>query len=300
MEPRYDFNRKWKRTLKEPCRTQACFKLLCYNVLAQDLLTEHIFLYEKIDQQFLRWHKRLMNLQQELMKLDADIMCLQEMQYDHLPILVQQLSVYSKKRLEYLFKKKTGYRTDGCAIIYDSSKLQLLKQQSVELYDQKLPLLDRANVAQLAKFKLKHAGKEFIVANTHLLFNPRRDDVRCAQLARLLKELCEFREDTATPIVIMGDFNSMPNSTPIELITKEPTDDTTPHFEAIDFGKFTASTYQNDWVTVDYMMRSKCPQLQVQSVYQLPTINSCANVGPIPNRFLGSDHYVLGAVFAFA
>ncbi|KRF79204.1 protein angel isoform X1 [Drosophila virilis] len=319
MEQPYDYNRKWTLTPKFEANPHPRIKLLSYNILAQDLLMEHLFLYVNIKQQWLTWQQRLQSLHREIHKLDPDILCLQEMQYDHLPMLVQRLTASSGKRLEYVYKKKTGSRTDGCAIIYDACKLQLLAQQGVELYDANVPLLNRENVALLAKFRLKPVGqtkvinepKEVIIATTHLLYNPKRHDVRCAQVTKLLSELRSFAIDAnakqpdeayPTPVILTGDFNSELHAPPMELLTTIAVDDPALNFEALDFGEYTASTFQDNWITVDYILHSVCPQnkqkLQVLSIYRLPTINCCSNVGNIPNHYLGSDHYALGAIFA--
>ncbi|XP_052840659.1 protein angel [Drosophila gunungcola] len=312
METGYDFNRRWTPVGEQP-RTRAphnssTFKLVSYNILAQDLLLEHLFLYVGIPQEFLSWRRRQQNLQRELIKLDPDILCLQEMQFDHLGLLVQGLRMGNGKRLAYVYKKKTGHRTDGCAIVYDSSKFQLLDHRAVELHDQEVALLNRENVALFAKFRFKKKQdqqKEFVVATTHLLYNPKRDDVRCAQVGRILEELHSFSTDT--PIVLTGDFNSLENSSPIELLIEksdEVESEANPaplRFELIDPGERTASTYQNNWITVDYILRSlgsrSRHKLLPISVYSLPSISRCSSVGQIPNHYLGSDHYALGAKF---
>lgn len=282
---------------------------------------QHLYLYMNRPQEQLIWRHRMQKLQREIIKLDPDILCLQEMQYDHLAMLVQRLTASCGKRLEYIYKKKTGNRTDGCAIIYDANKFKLVCQQAVELFDASVPLLDRENVALLAKFRLKHPirqdkdPQEVIVATTHLLFNPRRSDVRCAQVTKLLNELqtlatrsSEKQQQrqrdctTTTPVILAGDFNSEIDTPPIALLTAKGKDASSLNLKILDPGDYTASTFQNEWITVDYILHSDCVKskhrLEVLSVYLLPKIHNCANVGYIPNHFLGSDHYALGAVFA--
>lgn len=83
--------------------------------------------------------------------------------------------------------------------------------------------LNRFNVAIMAKFASKQlAGSEFIVANTHLVYNPNRDDVRIAQLQVLLTELDKFANNSKTnaplPIILSGDFNSQQFSLPWKLV----------------------------------------------------------------------------------
>lgn len=320
METRYDFNRRWMqlrnvgssgRRRSEPL--PSTFKVVSYNILAQDLLLEHLYLYMGIQQEWLTWRRRQQNLQRELLKLDPDILCLQEMQYDHLSLLIQGLRMGNGRKLEYVYKKKTGHRTDGCAIVYDSSKFQLLDQRAVELHDHQVALLNRENVALFAKFRFKLDSdpcKEFVIATTHLLYNPKRNDVRCAQVNRMLEELSSFSEDA--PVVLTGDFNSLVNSPAIKKLlgqhgegqekTETEADHSPMRFEIVDPGEGTASTYQDDWITVDYILRSISSRgtykLLPVSTYNLPSINRCSSVGPIPNHYLGSDHYALGAMFA--
>ena len=57
-----------------------------------------------------------------------------------------------------------------------------------------LSCLDRDNIGLIGKFVTRHGPKNtpFCVATTHLLFNPRRDDVKLAQMAILLAGLYIF------------------------------------------------------------------------------------------------------------
>lgn len=72
-------------------------------------------------------------------------------------------------------------------------------------------------MAIIAKFALKESpSTQFIVATTHLLYNPRRDDIRLAQTQILLAELdrmayrqinLRYRDRDPIPIIVTGDFN---------------------------------------------------------------------------------------------
>lgn len=90
----------------------------------------------------------------------------------------------------YLYKRRTGLRMDGCAIYYKKDVLDLVEYIDVEFLQPNVTLLNRDNVAIIAKFAPKdNPGAEFIVATTHLLYNPRRQDVRLAQTQVLLSEI---------------------------------------------------------------------------------------------------------------
>lgn len=90
-----------------------------------------------------------------------------------------------------------------------------------------IELLNRENVAIIAKLCLRsNPSIQFLVATTHLLYNPRRQDIRLAQVQILLAELkrCAQKTDengktTHLPVILTGDFNLQPYSAPFNLIT---------------------------------------------------------------------------------
>lgn len=66
----------------------------------------------------------------------------------------------------------------------------MVEHTEVEFLQPNITLLNRDNVAIIAKFAPKdNPEAEFVVATTHLLYNPRRQDVRLAQTQVLLSEL---------------------------------------------------------------------------------------------------------------
>jgi len=82
------------------------FHIVCYNILAQILLEENLFLYENCLTNNLKWYRRKDRLIRELLRQNADIFCLQEMQNDHYenffrPTLKQ--SGTNKKQRKFLF-----------------------------------------------------------------------------------------------------------------------------------------------------------------------------------------------------
>lgn len=82
-------------------------------------------------------------------------------------------------------------------------------------------------MAILLKLSLKSNDNiEFIVANTHLLYNPKRNNVRLAQTQLLLAEIEKFsrkpnhssQASDYLPTIFMGDFNFTINSNPYNFI----------------------------------------------------------------------------------
>lgn len=88
-------------------------------------------------------------------------------------------------------------------------------------------ILNRCNVAVIGRLALKsQPHKQFIVSTTHLLFNPKRHDVRLAQIQVLLAELDRIaRHDDhfhrMVPIILTGDFNVQQHSDEFRLLIGE-------------------------------------------------------------------------------
>jgi protein angel len=97
----------------------------------------------------------------------------------------------------------------------------------VEFEQPGIEILNRENVAIIAKLCLKaDPSVQFLVATTHLLYNPRRQDIRLAQVQILLAELDRHAQMTDSsgqkaymPVILTGDFNLTDQSAPFNLIT---------------------------------------------------------------------------------
>ena len=91
-----------------------------------------------------------------------------------------------------LYKKRDGDKPDGCAILYKKSKFTHVKFVPVQFLQG--GILDRDNVGIILLLRPSssiYSGttRAICVATTHLLFNPRRGDVKLAQLMMFLAEI---------------------------------------------------------------------------------------------------------------
>ena len=122
-----------------------------------------------------------------------------------------------------LFVQRTGGKPDGCAIFYRHAKFTLVNHKLVRYYTPKVQILDKDNVGIVLLLKANtpdQAENPFIcVANTHLLFNKKRGDIKLAQLAYLFAEINELavlsqddHSKTHCPVILCGDINSLPYS----------------------------------------------------------------------------------------
>uniref|UniRef100_A0A673BDT4 Angel homolog 1 (Drosophila) n=1 Tax=Sphaeramia orbicularis TaxID=375764 RepID=A0A673BDT4_9TELE len=213
----------FKKTLME-------FTVMSYNILAQDLLEANQDLYTHCPLEVLEWSFRVNLLLEEIQRCAPDILCLQEVQENY---YYEQLEpVLSHMGYTCLYKRRTGSKTDGCATCYRSSYFSEVSVIKVEYFRPEIELLDRHNVAIIVVLQplviqdseVLAKGPPLCVANTHLLFNPGRGDVKLAQLAILLAEIdvvvksCKAKGEHCN-IILCGDFNSVPHMPLYQLIT---------------------------------------------------------------------------------
>ncbi|XP_028293845.1 protein angel homolog 1 isoform X2 [Gouania willdenowi] len=211
-------------------KTTLDFTVMSYNILAQDLIELNQELYTHCPLEVLDWKYRCCLFLNELKKWSPDILCLQEVQQNHYyeelhPVLAQM-------GYTCIYKQRTGTKTDGCAICYKSRHFTEITVKLLEFFQPETELLNRHNVgivlllrpvATLAS-EAKACGPPLCVANTHLLFNPRRGDVKLAQLAIVIAEIdcliksCRAKREHCN-VILCGDFNSVPNSPLYQLIT---------------------------------------------------------------------------------
>ncbi|XP_017885683.1 protein angel homolog 2 isoform X2 [Ceratina calcarata] len=221
---RYKAMRQWETVVKTEKLTtfnsdeqHFVVRILSFNILAQCLLETFSYLYKGHDQRALSWENRRQLLLQEILEARANVICLQEMQEDHLP---EFLRTFEQWGYSYLYKKRTNDKKDGLLFLYRSDQLILIDHVKVELYQSGIELLMRDNVGIVAKLAVKdNPQTQLVIATTHLLYNPRRNDVRLGQTQLLLAEIERFAflRQTMTgpkylPIILTGDFNLRPHS----------------------------------------------------------------------------------------
>lgn len=213
-------------------RKDLVFTVLSYNVLAQGLLEDNPYLYQHCHEEVLQWPLRRQNLLAELREANADILCLQELQQDHYELDFKP--ELEKMGYGCLYKQRTGDKRDGCGIFFRKSVFELDRFEPIEYSRSDVTVLDRDNVALIAMLKpvagAAKFGKDFrlCVSTTHLLFNPRRGDIKLAQLCLLLAEIdrlafCGDSPDGVPlyfPILLCGDMNSEPHSPLYTFLTR--------------------------------------------------------------------------------
>lgn len=198
------------------------FTLMSYNILSQKLLTDNMFLYNSCDPSHIEWEYRWKLLKYEFTMMDPDILTLQEVQCNHYQENI--LPWFTQQGYRGVYKKRTGDKVDGCAIFYRKNKFHLEESSSVE-YNQPRTFLDRDNIGLICSLSCKITKSVFCVGTTHLLFNPKRHDIKLAQLIMFLSEVERLsytgngkNELAYCPVIITGDMNAAPHTTVVDFI----------------------------------------------------------------------------------
>lgn len=118
-----------------------------------------------------------------------------------------------------MFKQRTGEKVDGCAIFWQRNKFEAVEKATVEFYQPGVELLNRDNIGLIVRLQVRGCSDEIVVASTHLLYNPRREDIRLAQMQLLLAELDRVSHSNL-PVILTGDFNLQPYTNVYELLSR--------------------------------------------------------------------------------
>jgi len=217
------------------------FTLLTYNVLAEIYATPDAYPY--CSSWALPWNYRRINLLRELVSYRSDVMCLQEVQADHFENFLEP--ELAKFNYAGLYKCKTREfmgqygKMDGCAIFYRRDKFAIVANgiHDIEFNSiararhssdkRTLNRLLKDNIAQILLLEMSapHPGsrRQIVVANTHINASPEFADVKLWQTQMLLQEIERVMTQQSgsiqqVPLVIAGDFNSLPGSDPHSLL----------------------------------------------------------------------------------
>nr|XP_039260067.1 protein angel homolog 2-like isoform X1 [Styela clava]XP_039260068.1 protein angel homolog 2-like isoform X2 [Styela clava] len=238
---RFQMEREWEDMESPNClcrdaiRRKNNFRIVSYNILSQKLLDINDGLYRKCDPNILLWEYRWPRIKLEIEKFNADILCLQEVEEYH----YNEEILHFLESLDYqcVYKKRTGNnknKPDGVLIAYKKEKYKMLSEKKVEYFRGNFSPVNQDNVGVITLLKPISANSEaadshnenncICIVNTHLLYNPKRGDIKLVQLSTLFAEIHKIISSYPSikiPIIMCGDFNSTANSHLFELITQQ-------------------------------------------------------------------------------
>jgi len=194
------------------------FRFMSYNILADSIALQHQDNITEDEPKYFDWNFRSALILKEIMNYNPDILCLQEVDFNILTFQEEFGDDYF-----IFYRKRTNDKSDGCMTLVRKSKYKILESHYLEFYhSSNHPLLCRDNVCIiLAIQSLDHENTVLIVANTHILFNERRGDIKTAQIYLAMKAcsiIAEKYSNQGVHIIYGGDFNSTPMSGIYEFI----------------------------------------------------------------------------------
>ena len=198
--------------------------LVTWNLLAPTYATQTKFPWAS--KQALSWSHRRKLIVQQLAAIDADVVCLQEVEVAQWDELYAQL-----RGLGYdgVLQETRNDHPVACATLLKRDRLACVRTESrsraMITVAKTAPGHDSADDAQL-----------LYVANVHLEAGPQKEQTRLLQLGSLLKRLRAQAEmegavgasasspAAAPPLVIAGDFNCEPRSAAHAMLSARPGD----------------------------------------------------------------------------
>lgn len=211
--------RRWNYSTRDFSSYRDRVVIMSYNILGVENASKHPELYSNVLPKYMRWDYRKQLLRKEIKAYEPGIMCFQEVdQFDDLDHLLK------KDGFRGVYKARTGDACDGCAVFWKDKQFSLLHEESIEFQSFGL----RNNIAQLCVFEMKHnqsisltnsqapqskSSQYFVVGNIHALFNPSRGDIKLGQMRLFLEKAQKLSQEwDGIPVMLAGDFNSMPKS----------------------------------------------------------------------------------------
>ena len=209
--------RTWRQCRAPDPTAATSFTVMSYNILADALCQRHPELYDGCSPKALHWDQRFRSIMQNIVSRQPSVVCLQEVQPDHFLDFERQLrtSGYTGH-----YTEKGGEATvDGCAIFVKDAEFAVEMTIDIRYRIPECPVLNRPNVGQAVLLTCQSTARPLWVANSHLLFNPQRGDIKLMQIGMLLATVAGHSKERFgpqrwlhVPTVVAGDFNCTPSS----------------------------------------------------------------------------------------
>eukprot|EP00698_Gefionella_okellyi_P024795 TRINITY_DN8844_c0_g1_i1.p1 TRINITY_DN8844_c0_g1~~TRINITY_DN8844_c0_g1_i1.p1 ORF type:complete len:520 (-),score=81.30 TRINITY_DN8844_c0_g1_i1:53-1612(-) len=270
--------------------TLPAFRVCTFNVLAEGYTnpaSRYAYCRADID-----WSVRLPRLLQAIFKLNADILCLQEVECN-----AYNRDFYPKLKqwgYEGSYLQKSQRKPDGVAIFFKTERFSSLQAQAIVF--ESLPMFrdytsDNSQVGLVLGLKERSSGAPLIVGCTHLIGDPRSVALRELQAETMLDHMQLEAKRHRAAVIFCGDLNSEPSSSLYQVIRKHSLQLASAYY--VKHGREPDATFMTDQLkqTMDYIWIS-AQRLSVVDVPAVPALR------PMPNQFSGSDHVPLSAVLS--
>ena len=225
--------------------------IISWNVLAHSYCSRTSQRNLPLDYQKVVFHpvkrkQRILDILTRWASEEADILCLQEVDMDEIGASLRQLGWEGVETPRQRNGGGSGTKIDSCIVYADPQHWKIvehkvvtfddlatlstskLQQQNVEstvlcIASSNLQGLQqsflRRNVGLIVRLQDIHTGKTFVLAHTHLFWNPNFEYVKFCQIHYLLQQVRAFRKD-GEPFVLCGDLNSKPLGTVYDYLSR--------------------------------------------------------------------------------
>ena len=236
-----------------------------------------------------QWKYRKERIASYIKEISPDIIGMQEVLESQLVFLDVSLKEFS-----YVGVGREDGKTKGeySPILYNSNRLALLQTDTFWLSETPTVIsvgwdaaLER--VCTYAQFEHKETGKKFWVFNTHF---DHIGELARIQSAKLIHEKIKMLNLNNFPVIITGDFNLTPNTTPIKIlqnayidVMQKTSTDTKNYGTFTGFNKLSTGEDR-----IDYIFQKGFKMLEATHVWLKTNSGSWA-----------SDHHPVEATFSF-
>ena len=309
--------------------------VMSYNVLAYYFTKFEYFPY--CPEEYLHVRYRAPRIVNEIEKVNPDILCLQECDFD----LFSEYYLPNLEALGYTchYKASSSNRIVINVVCYKRRAFTVEEEFKIDLNDE-LSKRDEAfnKFKDASVLNLTHnpSKKKIILVNTHLYWNPDFEFVKYGQICKILKDL-EIKYSSNVPVILCGDFNSLPTSNVLKYVYRNAPDLNTVNRgdvnknkkligefweeyrhsmelrSAYDCYKLGSLVDQPDYTqnhpdfnvytqefigNLDYLFYS-VKHFQVTQVLNVPTHDPEVKSAKLPNKTYPSDHFKIAARLKF-
>jgi mRNA deadenylase 3'-5' endonuclease subunit Ccr4 len=200
--------------MDEKTMAQVSFSVASYNVLASAYIQPA--LYRRTPSIVLHRSWRIPALLQHITRLQADIICLQEVEDELFAALRSRMgaSGYGAQ-----YRRKSSGQPDGCAVFFRQDVFDLIDVRVIAYKDERNETADSGNIALVILFESVF-GRIGII-NTHLTWDRPGTALELQRGLRQVRQLLVEQSsiaDAARGWIIAGDFNAVPGSESISLM----------------------------------------------------------------------------------
>lgn len=284
-------------------------RVATYNVLAQVYTRSNYQTWSPPSS--LKWKARSAALLRDIDALACDLLALQEV--DEESFWKEALRARGYECLHKPRTQSTAAKKDGVLLAWRASAFTLLASSEIEHNllaaglepgSEEAVRLTRDCVGLLACLQ-SSCGRRLCIGTTHIFWDPAWEAVKNAQTQNFVRLSAAFRAQQTPPgappppLLLCGDFNSMPGSKAHRLLLNEDAQEPTlPRmlsvFSACGAAEPETTNHTPTFSeTLDYMVLSANCAAEVQSVLTLPP-RALLGVG-IPDALRPSDHLPLVA-----